>query len=81
MKRLLIVTTIFANFLFANYDYRGKNSGKIDMHGGKGENIINEQNSLQNKDLNKIGIVKPKLPNAPQKLINEEKKEKKDGLK
>lgn len=81
MKRLLIVTIIFANFLFANYDYRGKNSGKIDMHGGKGENLINEQNSLQNKDLNKIGIIKPKLPNAPQKLINEDKKEKKDGLK
>lgn len=81
MKILLIVTIIFTNFLFANYDYRGQNSGKIDMHGGKGENLINEQNSLQNKDLNKIGIIKPKLPNAPQKLINEDKKEKKDGLK
>ena len=46
MKKILIVTFIFTNFLFANYNYTGENSGKIDMHGGKGENLLNKNNSL-----------------------------------
>lgn len=81
MKKLLIVTFIFTNFLFANYNYTGENSGKIDMHGGKGENLLNRDNSLSNKGLNNIGISKPTPPKAPEKLIKEEQKEKKEDKK
>ncbi|WP_198304390.1 hypothetical protein [Arcobacter vandammei] len=81
MKIALFVTIIFTNFLFANYNYTGDNSGKIDMHGGKGENLINKNNSLSNKSLNNIGITKPTPPKAPENLIKEEKKEKKEDKK
>lgn len=78
MKKLLIVTFIFINFLFANYNYTDENSGKIDMHGGKGESLINKNNSLSNKGLNDIGIMKPIAPKAPENLIKEEKAEEKN---
>ncbi|QKF73320.1 hypothetical protein AFAEC_1155 [Aliarcobacter faecis] len=81
MKKLLIVTLIFTNFLFANYNYTGENSGKIDMHGGKGENLINKGNSLSNKGLNDIGIIKPTPPKAPENLIKDEQKNKKEDKK
>ncbi|BAK70467.1 conserved hypothetical protein [Aliarcobacter butzleri JV22] len=77
MKILLIVTTLFANILFANYNYMIQDNGKIDMHGGKGENLIDEKNSLSNKDFKNIGINKPITPKAPQNLIKEDKKEEK----
>lgn len=78
MKKLLIVTLIFINFLFANYNNTNENIGKIDMHGKKGENLINKSNSLPNKGLNDIGILKPIPPVAPENLIKDEKKEKKE---
>ncbi|MFW2568957.1 hypothetical protein [Aliarcobacter butzleri] len=77
MKILLIVTTLFANILFANYNYMIQDNGKIDMHGGKGENLIDEKNSLSNKDFKNIGINKPTTPKAPQNLIKKDKKEEK----
>ncbi len=72
MKILLIVTIFMFHFLFANDNY-----GKIDMHGGKSENLINQKNSLSNKGINNIGIVKPIVPTAPEALIKEEKKDEK----
>lgn len=75
MKILLIVTLFFINFLFANYNYSDKNSGKIDMHGGKSSNLLDTNNSFQNSNINSIGINKPKAPEAPKPLIKEEKKE------
>lgn len=77
MKILLIVTTFLATILLANYNYTNEDSGKIDMHGGKNENLINQTNSLSNKNFKEIGIVKPLAPVAPEKLIKEEKKEEK----
>ncbi|MDK2042447.1 hypothetical protein [Aliarcobacter butzleri] len=74
MKILLIVTTLFANILFANYNYMIQDNGKIDMHGGKSENLIDEKNSLSNKDFKNIGINKPTTPKAPQNLIKKEEK-------
>ena len=72
MKILLIVTIFMFHFLFANDNY-----GKIDMHGGKSENILNDKNSLSNKDFKNIGINKPTTPKVPQNLIKEDKKEEK----
>ena len=73
MKKLLIVTSIFTNILFANYNHTSENSGKIDMHGGKTPSLLNEKNSLSNKGLNDIGILKPIAPVAPKQLIKDEK--------
>lgn len=78
MKILLIVTLFLTTILFANYNYTNDNSGKIDMHGGKGENLINQKNSLSNTNFKEIGIVKPMAPVAPEKLIKEETKKKED---
>lgn len=78
MKILLIVTLFLTTILFANYNYTNDNSGKIDMHGGKGENLINQKNSLSNTNFKEIGIVKPIAPIAPEKLIKEETKKKED---
>lgn len=78
MKILLIVTTLFANILFANYNYMIQDNGKIDMHGGKSENLIDEKNSLSNKDFKNIGINKPTTPTQPKEpssLIKDEKKD------
>ncbi|RBQ28001.1 hypothetical protein ACNSOS_03320 [Aliarcobacter vitoriensis] len=82
MKILLIVTIFLSNYLFANYIYTDQNSGKIDMHGGKKENLLNQKNSISN--INQIGIVKPlepKKPNEPENLIKEDKKIKKEDKK
>jgi hypothetical protein len=81
MKTLLIVTIFLTNILFANYNYSTENSGKIDMHGGKGENLLNQKNSLSNTNFKDIGVLKPVAPKAPEKLIKEEKKEKKETTK
>ena len=82
MKILLLCSIFLTNILFANYNYTGQNAGKIDMHGGKSDMLINNKNSLSNKNfnnLNTIGINKPTSPIAPEKLIKEEiKKEKKE---
>ena len=45
------------------------------MHGGKSENLINQKNSLSNKSINDVGIIKPIVPVAPEALIKEEKKD------
>lgn len=79
--KLLFLTIFFTNILFANYNDTNQNSGKIDMHGGKNENLITEKNSLSNKDFNSIGINKPIAPTAPKKLIKDEKKSEKKGNK
>ena len=83
MKRLLLVTIFFTSILFANYNYTDENSGKIDMHGGKSEMLLNNKNSLSNTNFNNlgsIGINKPVVPTAPAQLIKEEikKEEKKE---
>ena len=77
MKILLMVTLFLTHSLFANEQYTNDNSGKIDMHGGKSDSLINQKNSLSNKSINDIGIVKPIAPIAPNALIKDEKKENK----
>lgn len=64
MKTLLIVTIFLANCLFANYTYTNENSGKIDMHGGKGEKLLGN-------------ISKPLMPTPPTPLIKQDTKESK----
>lgn len=39
MKTLVLCLVLFSTSLFANYAYTGQNSGKIDMHGGKGDKL------------------------------------------
>ncbi len=81
MKILLIVTLFLTHSLFASEQYINENSGKIDMHGGKSESLINQKNSLSNKSINDIGIVKPIAPVAPNALIKEENKDDKKETK
>ncbi|QKF58918.1 hypothetical protein [Aliarcobacter lanthieri] len=82
MKTLLIVTIFLSNFLFANYNYVGENNGKIDMHGGKKDSLLNQKNSISN--INQIGIMKPVVPTQPKEpenLIKEDIKNKKEDKK
>ena len=75
MKTLLIVTIFLTNTLFANYAYTNQNSGKIDMHGGKGDNLLGNS-SLNNGSFKSLGnISKPLSPVAPTPLIKEEQKQ------
>lgn len=77
MKLLLIITIFLSNLLFADSNYNKNYSRKIDMHGGKSENILNDKNSLSNKDFKNIGINKPITPTQPKEpsnLIKDEKK-------
>ena len=81
MKLLLIITIFLSNLLFADSNYNKNYSGKIDMHGGKSENLLNDKNSLSNKDFKNIGINKqtaPIQPKEPSNLIKDEKKDKKE---
>ena len=82
MKFLLLCSVFLTNILLAEYT-ADKNSGKIDMHGGKSEMLLNNKNSLSNTNFNNlgsIGINKPAVPTAPAQLIKEEikKEEKKE---
>lgn len=79
--KYLTIFLIFLNFAFANYNYTDENSGKIDMHGGKKASLIDSKNSLNSKDINQIGIVKPTLPKTPQNLIKDDEKSKKESKK
>ena len=78
MKLLLIITIFLSNLLFADSNYSKNYSGKIDMHGGKSENLLNDKNSLSNKDFKNIGINKPTTPTQPKEPSNLIKDEKKD---
>ena len=78
MKLFLIITIFLSNLLFEDSNYNKNYSGKIDMHGGKSENILNDKNSLSNKDFKNIGINKPTTPTQPKEPSNLIKDEKKD---
>jgi hypothetical protein len=80
MKILLLCSIFLTNILFANYAITGENAGKIDMHGGKSDMLLNNKNSLSNTNFNNlgnIGIAKPLAPTTPQQLIKQEIKEEK----
>lgn len=72
-----ILTLIFVSTLsFANYNYQEENSGKIDMHGGKADKLIQNKTNFSNTNLNSLGsisISKPKEPIAPKPLIQNQK--------
>lgn len=57
MKHFLILL-FFSTLVFANYTYKGENSGKIDMHGGKKQKLIEDKQNLSNKNfmLGNIGL-------------------------
>ena len=75
MKYILIIAIFLSPSLFANYAFTGENTGKIDMHGGKGDNLLKNKNGFSNKSispLSNMGITKPISPLAPKALIEEE---------
>jgi len=77
MKQILMTILLLSTSLFANYAYTGENSGKIDMHGGKGDNLLTNKNKFSNIGINplsNIGIKKPTAPNKPVELIEKKKK-------
>lgn len=77
IEKTIITTMILSTSLFANYAYTGENSGKIDMHGGKGESLLSNKNKFSNtgiSPLSNIGIQKPTSPIKPIELIKKEKK-------
>lgn len=79
MKYILAITIFLSSSLFANYAFTGENTGKIDMHGGKGDKLIKNKNAFSNKNINPLsnmGIVKSKSPLASKVLIEEEKTKK-----
>jgi len=45
MKQLALASLI-ASSLFANYAHQGENSGKIDMHGGKSDSLLNKKSNF-----------------------------------
>jgi hypothetical protein len=75
MKTVLIIAIFFLNSLFADYTYGNKNSGKIDMHGGNNDGLVNKKSSFENFDLNSLDnkFTKPKEPKEPEVEILEEK--------
>ena len=80
MKYILIITIFLSSSIYANYAFTGENTGKIDMHGGKGDKLLTNKNTFSNKGvspLSNMGINKPSSPLAPKALI-EEKKTKKE---
>lgn len=72
MRILLIVTLFLSNFLFANYNFKDENSGKIDMHGKNGSKLIDSSNSLGNTNFK---VIAPIVPKKPDELIKNEDKE------
>ena len=76
MKYILTIAIFLSTSLFANYSFTGENTGKIDMHGGKGDKLLTNKNSFSNKGispLSNMGINKPTSPLAPKALIEEKK--------
>lgn len=50
MKYILIATVFIVSSLFANYAYKGGNGGKIDMHGGKKQNLAEGKQEFSKKN-------------------------------
>ncbi len=75
MKYIIFISFMFTNILYANYSFNNQNAKNIDMHGGKGDNLIGSKKDFSNKNFNSlsIGINKPKKPNAPKPLIPQNK--------
>lgn len=55
MKFLVVSSIFMASSLFANYAYTGSDKGKIDMHGGKGDKLINSSKNFKNDAFNSLG--------------------------
>jgi len=76
MKYLVLITLFLSTSLFANYAYQGENSGKIDMHGGKGDKLSSSTSKFKNATISPLGglaVEKPKSPFSPSALIKDKK--------
>ncbi|RXJ86684.1 hypothetical protein [Arcobacter sp. CECT 8985] len=77
MKKILILILSLATFSFANSTY-----GKIDMHGGKQDSLINNSNSFKKKNFNSFSNSFTKDNNKKElkrkNNKNDKKKKKKD---
>ncbi|WP_428025857.1 hypothetical protein [Arcobacter sp.] len=70
MKTLLF-SILFTTLVFANYNYSNQNSGKIDMHGGKSDNLLKDKNSLSNMNSNSLGNQLKKKKEPKTEVIEE----------
>ena len=77
MKTILLICLFLTNILFANYSYTNKNSGKIDMHGGKGENLLNQKIAYQKHKLQRYWCFKTSCSKSSWKINQRRKKKKK----
>lgn len=75
MKYIIFISLVFSNILYANYSFNNQNAKNIDMHGGKGDKLIDSKSAFTNQNFNSlsIGVNKPKKPNAPKPLIPQNK--------
>lgn len=76
MKKFIIFI-LLANIAFANYVYENQGKGKIDMHGGKGDSLINDKSSFSNSNFNKLGTLGTKKDSISSKSETKIKTEKK----
>jgi len=77
MKIFLLSILFISTSLFANYAYQGENSGKIDMHGGKGDKLSSGASKFKSATISPLGglaIDKPTSPFSPSPLIKKETK-------
>ena len=70
MKVLLLCSIFLINILFADYNSDTQNKGKIDMHGGKSEMLINNKNSLSNTNFNNLNDIEINKPSDESYSIN-----------
>lgn len=73
MKSLLIISIFLVHTLFANYNYSNQGSGKIDMHGGKSDSLVNNKSLLSNMNSNMLSD-KTKEKKESKREVLEEKK-------
>jgi len=83
MKFLVLTILFLSTSLFANYAYQGENSGKIDMHGGKGDKLSSGISKFKTPNVSPLGglaVDKPTSPFSPSPLIKKEEKKAKDKV-
>lgn len=78
MKKTIFILFILVSFSYANYNYNQNNSGKIDMHGGKGTNLLGDKKGFsKSNNFNSLGIISNSKDNKnkTKKIIKKEEKE------
>lgn len=75
MKYIIICMIFISTSLFANYAYTGQNSGKIDMHGGKSDNLTGKRGFSSNNFSLGNNTLQKDIKTEETSNLKEEKKE------